>query len=87
MQSVVDAHVEIHFYPGEHARSLLGILARSDQLILTDEELSTAGEQAWIQAAKSDWLDFEGDTIRKPTNESRWRWLARYEHGSSLLAW
>lgn len=59
VQTVVDDHVEIRFYPGEHHRSLLGILARPDQPVLADEELSAAGEQAWMQAVKTDWLESE----------------------------
>jgi AbrB family looped-hinge helix DNA binding protein len=59
VQTVVDDHIEIRFYPGEHNRSLLGILARPGQPILTDEELSVAGEQAWMQAVKTDWLESE----------------------------
>lgn len=65
VQTLVDNHVEIRFYPGQHHRSLLGVLARPDQPSLTDEELSEAGEQAWIQIAKSDWLDFEIDTRKE----------------------
>lgn len=65
VQTLVDDHVEIRFYPGEHTRSLLGILARPNQPALTDEELSEAGEQAWMQAARSDWFDFESGAMKE----------------------
>lgn len=65
VQTLVDDHVEIRFYPGEHTRSLLGILARPNQPVLTDEELSAAGERAWMQAASSDWFDFESGVMKE----------------------
>jgi bifunctional DNA-binding transcriptional regulator/antitoxin component of YhaV-PrlF toxin-antitoxin module len=50
-QLLVGDHLEIRFFPPEHNRSLLGILARPNQPSFTEEELREAGESAWAEAA------------------------------------
>ena len=53
VQTVVDGHLEIHFFPPEHNRSLLGILAPyTDVVIQPGEEWRKAKEQAWEAAAR-----------------------------------
>ena len=55
VQTLKDGHVEIRFYPPEHNRSLLGVLA--------GEILQTPGDQDWReiqeQAWKSAWEEKE----------------------------
>ena len=68
VQTVVGDHVEIRFYPAEHNRSLLGILARPGQPVLSDEELSEARERAWMQVASEDWLEFESNLRAQEAN-------------------
>ncbi len=63
VQTVVDEHVEIRFYPPKHNRSLRGILARPGQPVLTDEEFEEAVEQAWAKAVKEDWLEYLQDEV------------------------
>lgn len=55
VQTLVDNHVEIRFYPPEHNRSLRGILAKYVTRHLSDEELREAREEAWAGAAVEDW--------------------------------
>jgi bifunctional DNA-binding transcriptional regulator/antitoxin component of YhaV-PrlF toxin-antitoxin module len=55
VQTLVDNHVEIRFYPPEHNRSLRGILAKYVTRHLSDEELREARETAWAEAAVEDW--------------------------------
>ncbi len=53
LQSIVDGHVEIHFVPPEHNRSLLGSLAPyTDVVILPGAEWDRAREKAWEAAAR-----------------------------------
>ena len=52
LQSIVDGHLEIHFVPPEHNRSLLGSLAPyTDGVIQPGEEWRQAKEKAWEAAA------------------------------------
>ena len=52
VQSVVDGHLEIHFFPPEHNRSLLGCLAAyTDVVVQPGEEWDKAREKAWEAAA------------------------------------
>lgn len=52
-QLLVDNHVEVHFLPREHNRSLKGSLSRYGVgvSIKTDEDWDRAREFAWAQAA------------------------------------
>jgi hypothetical protein len=51
-QIVVNGHLEIHFFPPEHNRSLLGCLSSyTDVVIQPGEEWDEAREKAWEAAA------------------------------------
>lgn len=58
-QRLVNNHVEIHFFPPEHDRSLRGILASSITRSLDPEEWQKARARAWADAA-SDPREDEG---------------------------
>lgn len=51
VQRLVDDHVEIHFYPPEHSRSLLGILAPYTTVVIAEKDMPAAIEAAWAAAA------------------------------------
>jgi bifunctional DNA-binding transcriptional regulator/antitoxin component of YhaV-PrlF toxin-antitoxin module len=51
VQTLVEDHVEIRFFPPEHNRSLRGILARPNQRHVPLEEWDKAREEAWSAAA------------------------------------
>lgn len=52
IQRVVDGHLEVHFVPPEHNRSLLGILSKYVTKSLGEgEEWDRAREAAWEEAA------------------------------------
>jgi bifunctional DNA-binding transcriptional regulator/antitoxin component of YhaV-PrlF toxin-antitoxin module len=53
VQTLIDDHVEIRFYPPEHNRSLRGAL-KTDQLLST-AELREARERAWEEVVTEDW--------------------------------
>lgn len=55
VQTLVDDHVEIRFYPPQHSRSLRGILRKSAGPVLSTDELREAREKAWEEAATKDW--------------------------------
>ena len=55
VQKLVGDHVEIHFYPPEHSRSLRGMLAQPGELALSPAEFADAREQAWGAAVQTDW--------------------------------
>ena len=55
VQTLVDDHVEIRFFPPEHDRSLQGILSRYVTRPVSSEELQEAGEKAWTEAVTEDW--------------------------------
>ena len=55
VQTLVDDHVEIRFYPPQHNRSLRGILKKYAGPALSTEELREAREKAWADAATKDW--------------------------------
>jgi bifunctional DNA-binding transcriptional regulator/antitoxin component of YhaV-PrlF toxin-antitoxin module len=50
-QRLVDDHVEIRFFPPEHDRSLLGILADAAKRRVSLEKWPEARERAWAEAA------------------------------------
>ena len=59
-QTVVDGHLEIHFFPPEHNRSLLGSLAPYTNVVVEPgDEWHEVKEKAWEAAAreKMEWLD------------------------------
>lgn len=60
VQTLVEDHIEIRFYPPEHNRSLLGILKRYADRPLSTEELREARERAWAEAVTKDW---EGEEL------------------------
>lgn len=55
VQTLVDDHVEIRFFPPEHDRSLRGVLGRYVTRHVSSEELQEAGEKAWSEAVTEDW--------------------------------
>ena len=55
VQKLVDDHVEIHFYPPEHNRSLRGRLAKPGERTLSPTELADARERAWSAAVQAEW--------------------------------
>ena len=60
LQSIVDGHLEIHFVPPEHNRSLLGSLAPYTNVVVErGDEWHEVKEKAWEAAAreKMEWLD------------------------------
>ena len=62
IQRLVDEHVEIHFLPPEHDRSLAGCLAPYVKRTCPDEEsLELACEAAWAAAARRRMADTDDD--------------------------
>jgi bifunctional DNA-binding transcriptional regulator/antitoxin component of YhaV-PrlF toxin-antitoxin module len=55
VQTLVNDHVEIRFYPPEHTRSLRGALKKYATRILSTGELREAREKAWDEAVTMDW--------------------------------
>jgi bifunctional DNA-binding transcriptional regulator/antitoxin component of YhaV-PrlF toxin-antitoxin module len=55
IQTLVDDHVEIRFYPPEHNRSLRGALKKYATRVLSTDELREARDKAWEEAATKDW--------------------------------
>jgi bifunctional DNA-binding transcriptional regulator/antitoxin component of YhaV-PrlF toxin-antitoxin module len=55
VQTLVNDHVEIRFYPPEHTRSLRGVLKKYAARTLSTGELREAREKAWDEAATVDW--------------------------------
>lgn len=55
IQRVVEDHVEIHFVPPPHRRSLRGILAPYTNVSLPPEKWHEAVERAWEEAVREDW--------------------------------
>lgn len=55
VQTLVDDHIEIRFFPPEHNRSLRGILAKYVKRSLPQEEWEEAREKAWADAVAEDW--------------------------------
>jgi bifunctional DNA-binding transcriptional regulator/antitoxin component of YhaV-PrlF toxin-antitoxin module len=55
VQTLVNDHIEIRFYPPEHNRSLRGVLKKYVDRDLSAEELREARERAWAEAATEDW--------------------------------
>ena len=54
VQTLVNDHVEIRFYPPEHDRSLRGVLAQYARRPVSAEEWNEVREQAWTEGLK-DW--------------------------------
>lgn len=54
-QQLVGDHLEIHFYPPEHERSLRGILAEKRKHSLKVQEWEPARQRAWADASASEW--------------------------------
>jgi bifunctional DNA-binding transcriptional regulator/antitoxin component of YhaV-PrlF toxin-antitoxin module len=55
VQTLVNDHVEIRFYPPEHNRSLRGALKKYATRIVSTGELREAREKAWDEAVTVDW--------------------------------
>lgn len=69
IQQVVDDYVVIRFVPGEHRRSLKGILAPyAKRTFPTEDELHDAIEEAWAEHVQEEaWqYGFEDQTEEKP---------------------
>ena len=60
-QKLVDDHIEIHFFPPEHNRSLRGILASATNRSLDPAEWDEVRTKAWVNAARESWLDESGE--------------------------
>ena len=57
LQSIVDGHVEIHFVPPEHDRSLIGSLAKYTEVVVhSGNEWDSARETARESAAQ-EWAE------------------------------
>jgi len=61
VQTLVDDHVEIRFYPPEHNRSLRGILEKYAKRDVPLEEWNEAREKAWADAVSEGWNRQEED--------------------------
>ena len=57
VQTLVNDHVEIRFYPPEHTRSLRGALKKYATRTLSTDELREAREKAWDEAVTTDWRE------------------------------
>ncbi|MBM3934124.1 MAG: AbrB/MazE/SpoVT family DNA-binding domain-containing protein [SAR202 cluster bacterium] len=65
VQRAVDNHLEIHFVPPEHNRSLAGTLSRYVRTSVPDEEsFNDAADRAWRAAA---WERVDGWTEEVPS--------------------
>lgn len=71
VQKVVDDHVEIHFHPPEHDRSLRGILAPQARRRLDPEKWAEVRGQAWAKAAASSGEISVEDSVKDPAEERR----------------
>lgn len=61
LQHVVDDHVEIHFVPPEHHRSLKGSLAPYTNVCIPgDDALEAAIERAWDMAVEEEVARWRG---------------------------
>src|SRR5437868_3281532 len=64
MQRIVDDHVELHFIPPPHNRSLAGCLKPfidPDRLNATDEEIDQAIEAAFAEEAREEEAQIQAD--------------------------
>ena len=53
VQSVVNGHLEIHFFPPMHNRSLLGCLAPyTDVVVQPEDDWAKIKEDAWAEAVQ-----------------------------------
>jgi bifunctional DNA-binding transcriptional regulator/antitoxin component of YhaV-PrlF toxin-antitoxin module len=52
LQRLVDDHVEIHFVPPEHDRSLFGALSEYAKVKVSEEDWHSAKESAWEAAVR-----------------------------------
>lgn len=72
IQRLVDGHVEIHFLPPEHDRSLFGVFAKyAEGRFTSEEEREQAEETAWEQAVKEEWERAE-ETAREEAVKEDW---------------
>jgi AbrB family looped-hinge helix DNA binding protein len=55
VQTLVEDHVEMRFFPPEHERSLKGVLAKYVTRSLAPEDWSSVRERAWDEAVAEDW--------------------------------
>ena len=52
LQRLVDDHIEIHFFPPEHDRSLFGVLSEYVKEPLSPERWNEVRELAWADAIR-----------------------------------
>ena len=52
VQTLVEDHVEIRFFPPEHRRSLRGILAGATRRHVSPEDWDKARQEAWDAASR-----------------------------------
>jgi len=57
LQSIVDAHVEIHFVPPEHDRSLLGSLAKYTEVVVQSGNEWDSVRGTARESAAQEWAD------------------------------
>ena len=62
VQTVVDGHLEIQFFPPEHNQSLRGALKKYVTRSISTEELREAREKAWAEAVTEDWNREDSDS-------------------------
>ncbi len=55
LQRLVDDHVEVYFYPPEHAESLRGMLSGQTERSVPPEHWSEVREEAWSRKVRSEW--------------------------------
>ena len=61
IQRLVGDHVEIHFVPPRHHRSLAGILAPYVKRQVDDTDWAELREQAVMEAVREDWEAYEAE--------------------------
>jgi len=57
LQSIVDGHVEIHFVPPEHDRSLLGSLARFTEVVVQPGDKWDRARETAREVAAQEWVE------------------------------
>lgn len=55
LQRVVDGHLEVHFMPPPHRRSLKGVLAPYIKNRIGDRDWNEVREEAWADAIRERW--------------------------------
>lgn len=61
VQTLVDDHVEIRFFPPEHNRSLRGVLKKHVKRSVSAEEFEETRGKAWAEAAAKRWKEGSED--------------------------